>query len=921
MILKGNQRANGRELALHLLNVEDNEHAVVHELRGFMSDDLIEAFKETEAISLGTKCQQYLFSLSLNPPKTAKVSVAEFERVIDEIERRMGLSGQPRAVVFHEKKGRRHAHCVWSRIEVEKMRAINLSHYKLRLRDISRELYLEHGWEMPAGLIDPQDRDPLNYSGAEASQAKRAKRDPAELKKLFKSCWSASDSRAAFASALREQGFSLARGDRRGFVAVDADGEVYSLSRWFDVKTEDLRARLGEFSELPSVEEAITLLNGQYSKPDNDRVHARQIVEYKSKVADLVLKQREERKTFSQKQETRRIAEIKARRTRLPTGIRAVWARLSGQYQRLCDTLASEAKAGESRDSLEAQALIERHLAERRALDRELSFLEAQQALEREFLDNANTAFRDIYQPDPLQPLVLPRDDVPFTAAQLKKKPELILAYISDKKSRFTRTDIMRGLSEFIHDPLELRVSSDRALASSELVQIAGITNEEFTTRDFLAAEQSLDNCAQEMATSGGFKISNQHIEKAIKRQNADMHTRFGANLSDEQVAAVHHILAPHQLASVIGLAGAGKSTLLATARVAWERQGNRVHGAALAGKASDSLQSASGIPSRTLASLEASWKSGYDPVAAGDILVIDEAGMVGTRQLERVIGQLQQRGCKVVLVGDPDQLQPIQAGKPFRDISKSSGTARLTEIRRQKSAWQREASRDLANGQTELALQTYTDQGAVHKASDRDQAIMALVDDYVADCEHNGPDTTRLAMAHRRIDVHAINQAIRTARNVSGLTKQETLFKTDNGPRAFANGDRILFTRNDKILGVRNGMLGTVTNVGDRQLSVRLDADDSGQSRALTFSPQQFPSIDHGFAVSIHRSQGCTVDKSYVLSSRTMDRNLTYVALTRHKHETKFYTAPDITPKHLRSEPELFAPRDFRARAPVRRR
>ncbi|WP_235890529.1 relaxase/mobilization nuclease domain-containing protein [Martelella alba] len=117
MILKGNQRAHGRELALHLLNTEDNEHAVIHELRGFLADDLIGAFKEAEAISRGTKCEQYLFSLSLNPPKSAKVSIAEFETVIADIERRLGLTGQPRAIVFHEKKGRRHAHCVWSRID------------------------------------------------------------------------------------------------------------------------------------------------------------------------------------------------------------------------------------------------------------------------------------------------------------------------------------------------------------------------------------------------------------------------------------------------------------------------------------------------------------------------------------------------------------------------------------------------------------------------------------------------------------------------------------------------------------------------------------------------------------------------------------------------------------------------------------
>ncbi len=921
MILKGNQRASGRELALHLLNVEDNEHAVVHELRGFMSDDLIEAFKETEAISLGTKCQQYLFSLSLNPPKSAKVSIAEFEKVIGEIERRMGLSGQPRAVVFHEKKGRRHAHCVWSRIDVDKMRAINLSHYKLRLRDISRELYLEHSWDMPAGLIDVLDRDPLNYTGAEASQAKRVKRDPVELKALLKSCWSASDSRTAFASALWEQGFCLARGNRRGFVTVDAQGEVYSLSRWLDVKTKELRTRLGEFSDLPSVEEAITLLNGNYSKPENDKPHARQLTDHKSKVADLVSKQREERQALLQSKETRRIEKIKARLLRLPTGVRAVWARLSGQYQRICDTLASEAKASEIKDNLAIQALIERHLAERRTLDRELSFLEAQLALEREFLDKTSPTLRDTYQPDPLQPLVLPRDDIPFTPAQLKKQPELILAHISDKKARFTRTDITRGLSDFIREPLELRVASDRVLASPDLVQITSTINEEFTTRDFLAAEQKLEKYAREMATSGGFRARQSHIDRAIKQQNAELQTRFDANLSEEQITAIRHILAPNQLTSVVGLAGVGKSTLLATARVAWEKQGYRVHGAALADKAADSLQGASGIPSRTLASLEASWKSGYEPVSAGDILVIDEAGMVGTRQLERVIDQLQQRGCKAVLVGDPDQLQPIQAGKPFRDITQNNDTARLTEIRRQQSAWQRIASRDLANGQTEMALQTYADQGAVHKSLDRDQAITALVDNYMSDLNTNGSEITHLAMAHRRIDVHAINQAIRSARNASGSAKQETLFKTDNGPRAFANGDRILFTRNNKVLNVRNGMLGTVTDVGDRLLSVQLDADEGGQGRALTFSPQQFPSIDHGFAVSIHRSQECTVDKSYVLSSRTMDKNLTYVALTRHREETKFYTAPDIAPKHIRSEPELLAPRGFRARVPVRSR
>ncbi len=927
MILKGNQRANGRNLALHLMNVEDNEHAVVHELRGFLASDLIGAFKEVEAISLGTKCQQYLFSLSLNPPQSAKVSVEEFEKVIGEIERRLGLSDLPRAIVFHEKKGRRHAHCVWSRIDVTRMRAINLPHFKRRLMDISRELYLEHGWEMPAGLRDHKDRDPLNYSHSEAGQAKRVKRKPDELKELFKSCWAASDSLAAFAAALWEKDYCLASGDRRGFVAVDAKGEVYSLSRWCGVKAKELRARIGDGTDLPNVEEAISLLNNSARQDHESGSHNYSdkqlhiLREYERKLSELVARQRGDRRALSQAQEVRRIEEIKARQSRLPKGLKAVWVQLAGNYKSLVDELALVEQACEARDHLETEALIERHLAERQMLNRELAHLEAQQALKQEFLDSSRPPPQQIYSPDPRQPLVLPRDDIPFTPDQLRRQPDLILEHISDKKARFSRTDILRGLAEFIDDPLELRIASDRALATRELVRVADGNKDEFTTREFLTVEKNLSDCTAGMARSGGFRVSERNIDQAVKNENAQLQKHVGANLSDEQIKAIHHILAPNQLSTVIGLAGSGKSTLLSVAREAWERQGYRVHGTALAGKAADSLQTASGIPARTLASLEASWKNGYEPVACGDVVVIDEAGMVGTRQLERVSEQLQQRGCKLVLVGDPDQLQPIQAGTPFRDISQNIDAARLTEIRRQNDGWQRQASRDLADGHVETAMQNYADHGAVHETPDRDQAITALVEDYMEDWREHDQTKSRLALAHRRKDVHAINQAVRSARQEKSGVEDEVLFQTDHGPRAFAVGDRLLITRNDHDLGVRNGMLATIESVDDKQLTVRFDPGDFGNHRKLTFSPQEFPAIDHGFAVTVHRSQGCTVDRSFVLSSRTLDKNLTYVALTRHREETGFYTATDIEPKRNLIEPEVFAPRDFRARVPSRTR
>jgi len=201
--------------------------------------------------------------------------------------------------------------------------------------------------------------------------------------------------------------------------------------------------------------------------------------------------------------------------------------------------------------------------------------------------------------------------------------------------------------------------------------------------------------------------------------------------------------------------------------------------------------------------------------VGNGDVVVIDEAGMVGTRQLARVAKQLQMRGCKLVLVGDPDQLQPIRAGTPFRDIVQTNGAAHLTEIRRQTSDWQRQASQDLARGQTGAALQSYANHGAVHEEQTRDQAITTLVDDYMADFSEYGEAKSRLALAHRRVDVHAINQAIKAARMAKSETIAEILFETDHGPRAFAPGDRILFTRNNATLGVR----------GVRQDSCRLSS------------------------------------------------------------------------------------------------
>ncbi len=255
MILKGSQRSGAKQLGLHLLKTEENEHVELHDIRGFVAEDVVGALREAEATAKGTKYSQYLFSVSLNPPETENVRVEVFENALAAIEEKNGLSGQPRVVIFHEKEGRRHCHAVRSRIDAETMTAKPMSFYKIKLREVSRQLYLENGWQMPRGLIDPKDRDPRNVSLDEWQQAKRIGRHAGDLKEMIQEAWAVSDSSQTFAHALEERGLYLAKGDRRGHVAVTFEGEVISIARATGIKAKDLKSRIGDPDDLRNVED------------------------------------------------------------------------------------------------------------------------------------------------------------------------------------------------------------------------------------------------------------------------------------------------------------------------------------------------------------------------------------------------------------------------------------------------------------------------------------------------------------------------------------------------------------------------------------------------------------------------------------------------------------------------------------------
>ncbi|MBZ9717054.1 relaxase [Mesorhizobium sp. AD1-1] len=396
VILVGNQRGGAKDLAVHLLK-EENDHVEVHELRGFVARDLRGAFNEAYAVSRGTRCRQYLFSVSFNPPSTAIVSTGTFEAAIARVEKDLGLTGQPRAIVFHEKAGRRHAHCVWSRIRADDMKAVQLSYSHRKLMLIARELHLEHSWKMPRGLAQTKASDPSNFTLAQWQQAKRNAQDPRTIKTAIQDAWAISDTKAALTRALAERGYRLARGDSRAFVVVDRHGEIYSLPRWAGVKTKDVRARLGDGDNLPDVastkaqiakemQAVLARLKGQLLL---DLRHSNQ--ELRSEQQGMRAHHRIARQVLSQTMEARRWEEARIRQSRFRVGIKGMWDWVRGENQRIRLRNEAEASAAVQRDRIEKDALIIAQLAEcRQATD-------LRQEIARAFTEKAGDLRRDRY--------------------------------------------------------------------------------------------------------------------------------------------------------------------------------------------------------------------------------------------------------------------------------------------------------------------------------------------------------------------------------------------------------------------------------------------------------------------------------------------------------------------------------------------
>jgi Ti-type conjugative transfer relaxase TraA len=506
----------------------------------------------------------------------------------------------------------------------------------------------------------------------------------------------------------------------------------------------------------------------------------------------------------------------------------------------------------------------------------------------------------------------------------IRKNPEIVLDYISRYQSTFTREDMARVLNRYVNNSDEFMVLFAKIEGSSKLVKLTGTEKGEaslLTMQEIIKLESRICDLATTLSPTSSCAADPSIIEVALEKGHERL-KQFGG-LSSDQERAIRHMVSDGQLKVIVGYAGAGKTTSLEVAHEIWRESGYRVVGAAPTGKAAANLE-AIGIPSQTFHKWEREWTNGREQLNNNCILILDEAGMVDTRKVHSLLSESQAQGFKVVFVGDPEQLPPIEAGAPVRAIMEHVGFAEISTIVRQQVEWQKEATQDLALRQTEKALEAYDQNGHVYWG---EKAKEELIKDWAAYCSKESvfnpndlnssefdsspreSSRTALILAYFNKDVKKLNDLAREEARAIGrlegpdyplvITKQvnlETLDCSDEEwnakalclqreVRNFALGEQIVFLRNDTNLNVKNGQLGTITDIQEKTLTVEKD-----NKELLTFDMDTYSFVDHGYATTIHKSQGTTVDKTFVYASSSMNRHLTYVALSRHREDVQIY-------------------------------
>jgi conjugative relaxase-like TrwC/TraI family protein len=465
---------------------------------------------------------------------------------------------------------------------------------------------------------------------------------------------------------------------------------------------------------------------------------------------------------------------------------------------------------------------------------------------------------------------------------------------LTAQASTFARQDVLAALGGQLAGATraELEDLTDRFLAYRTVAVVAERALEErrWSTPELLAIEQRLVASAVSRAGEQTAVVSHQAVRAALAA-----HSTAGA---DQQAMVRDVCQGGAGVAVVVGRAGTGKTFALGAARHAWQLDGYRPLACAPTGIATVSLESEGFEEATTCDRLLVDLERGRERLDVRTVLVVDEAGMLGSRKLGRLLDHAQQARAKVVLVGDDRQLAAIDAGGGFRALRLRLGASELTKNRRQQQAWERKALELVRGGLVEEAVAAYRAHERVVCAESKPAATLALLNDWWAAWQDTERDPAQdvIVLAARRSEVDRLNSACQELLATQGRLGAERLEVED---RQLAVGDRVVCGRNAiSQLGVANGTRGTITALDSEQrtLTIRVDGKDpkevilpgwylDGRARG-----ERNRRVDLAYATTGHRSQSLTRWRALVRLTGTEDVNWLYVQLSRAKHETTLY-------------------------------
>jgi conjugative relaxase-like TrwC/TraI family protein len=465
---------------------------------------------------------------------------------------------------------------------------------------------------------------------------------------------------------------------------------------------------------------------------------------------------------------------------------------------------------------------------------------------------------------------------------------------LTEHASTFSRPEVLVALGAGLVGigRSELEALADWFLAERAVSVVADRALEErrWSTPELLAVEQRLVTSATGRTGEQTAVVSHQAVREALVA-----HRTAGA----DQQAMVRDVCQGGQgVALVVGRAGTGKTFTLGIARHAWQLDGYRLLASAPTGIATMSLQGEGFEDVATCDRLVGDLDGGREQLDAHTVLVVDEACMVGSRKLARLLEHAQQAQAKVVLVGDDRQLAAIDAGGGFRALRLRLGASELTENRRQLQAWEREALELVRSGLVEEAVAAYRAHDRVVAADSKPAATLALLQDWWAAWQQAERDPTEevVVLAGRRAEVDRLNSACQELLAARGRLGAERLEVEDRQLRV---GDRVVCGHNAIAeLGVANGSRGVVTALHphERTLTLRLHGSD-GRTVMLPRSyldgrgrGERNRRVDLAYATTGHRAQGLTRGRALVRLTGSEDVNWLYVQLSRARHDTRLY-------------------------------